>query len=515
MKSELHLSSAGEPHIVEVKIIKDARGTLGIIEGLKEVGFDFRRIYFMTDLACASNRGGHAHKRLKQCFVVMRGAVTIKLEGLGRVHEFRLENCDKALVVPAGYWRDLYDFSEDCLIAVLASDYYEEDDYIRDYAEFLAYSMPSAVNRVPYIDLGRHVSDMRADLQAAVDRTFDSGTFIGGSLVEEFETSFARYSEAEKAVGVANGYDALELTLRAWNICAGDEVIVPAHTFVATALAVARTGASPVLVDVEQDTAVIDVSKVEAAITPKTKAIIPVHLYGHPVDMDPLMAIAERHGLWVLEDAAQAHGARYKGRRCGSLGHAAAFSFYPTKNLGAFGDGGGVTSNDAALVAKVKQLGNYGASRKYHHNDLGINSRLDPMQAALLSVTLKRLDAWNGRRDELARRYLDGLHGIEGLRLPAVRNWAEPVWHVFAIQVLDGRRVDLEAWLQAASIGTNIHYPLPIHHQKCFAYLGYDPKGFPIAENLAQTVLSLPLDALHSDAEIDYVIEKTCDFFRR
>lgn len=514
MKNQLHSAGAGEPRLVDIKIVRDPRGTLGIIEGLKEVGFDFRRVYFLTDLAGASNRGGHAHKRLQQCFVALRGAVTIKLEWFGKVHEFRLDSYDKALVLPAGYWRELYDFGEDCLIAVLASDYYEEDDYIRDHAEFVAYSTPSAVTSVPYIDLGRHVSDMRADLQAAVDRTLNSGIFIGGSLVEEFETSFARYSEAEKAVGVANGYDALELTLRAWNIGAGDEVIVPAHTFVATALAVTRTGATPVLVDVEQDTAVMDVSKVEAAITPKTRAIVPVHLYGHPVHMDPLMDIAERHGLKVLEDAAQSHGARYKGRRCGSLGHAAAFSFYPTKNLGAFGDGGGVTSNDAALVAKVKQLGNYGASRKYHHDDLGINSRLDPMQAALLSAALTRLDAWNGRRDALARRYLDGLQGIEGLRLPAVRNWANPVWHVFAIQVLEGRRAELEAWLQAAGIGTNIHYPLPIHHQKCFAHLGYDTKGFPISENLAQSVLSLPLDALHSDAEIDYVTEKTRDFFR-
>ncbi|WP_167332681.1 aminotransferase class I/II-fold pyridoxal phosphate-dependent enzyme [Rhizobium freirei] len=503
-----------EPRVVQVKTVKDPRGLLGVVEGLKEVGFDFKRFYFLTELREDSERGGHAHKRLSQCFVALRGGVTIKLEGFGKRHEFRLDSYDKALILPPGYWRELVDFDSDSLVAVLASDYYDQKDYIRNYEEFLSYSRPAPVTKVPYIDLGRHVDAMRGELQKAVDRTFDSGMFIGGSLVEEFEVAFAHYSGAAKAVGVANGYDALELALRARNIGSGHEVIVPAHTFVATALAVVRAGATPILVDVERDSALMDVSQVEALITPRTRAVIPVHLYGHPVDMDPLIEIARRHDLFVLEDAAQSHGAFYKGRRCGSLGDAAAFSFYPTKNLGAYGDAGGVTSGDPDLIAKVKQLGNYGASRKYYHDDLGVNSRLDPMQAAFLLRKLDRLDRWNARRVELARRYIDGLSDIDGLRLPAVRNWAEPVWHVFAVQVAEGRREALESWLAGVGVGTNIHYPLPIHHQKCFSGFRWDPNSFPIAQDLTQSVLSLPLDAFHTDDEIDYVIEQTRNFFK-
>ena len=514
MKDPMRSDPIIEPRVVGIKTIRDARGTLGVVEGLREVGFDFKRVYFLTDLADVEKRGAHAHKKLKQCFVVLRGAATIKLEGFGRVHEFRLESCDKALIVPAGYWRDLYDFSDDVLIAVLASDYYDEADYIRNYDDFLASSQPSSVKSVPYIDLGRHVSEMQGELRQAMERTLDSGIFIGGALVEEFERKFALFTDTAYSVGVANGYDALELSLRAWKIGSGDEVIVPAQTFVATALAVARVGAKPVLVDVESDTALIDVSRVESAISPRTKAIIPVHLYGQPVDMDPLLDIADRHSLYVLEDAAQSHGARYKGRSCGGLGHAAAFSFYPTKNLGAFGDAGAVTSGDAEFIQNVRQLGNYGAKLKYHHETLGINSRLDPIQAALLLTKLEKLDQWNARRAHLARRYMEGLRDINGLTLPSVRNWASPVWHVFAVKVLDNRRPELEAALKRAGIGTNIHYPLPIHRQKCFADMGYKASAFPVADEWANSELSLPLDAMHTDAEIDYVIEHTRDFFK-
>ncbi len=514
MKSIFDSSDTNEPRLVNIKMVRDSRGSLGVVEGLNEVGFNFKRFYFLTDLSKDSERGGHAHKRLRQCFVALRGGVTVRLEGFGKKHEFRLDSCEKALILPSGYWRELVDFDRDSLVAVLASEYYDDQDYIRDYQEFLSYSRPAAITAVPYIDLGRHVEAMRGNLQEAVDRTFDSGMFIGGSLVEEFEVAFARYSGAAKAVGVANGYDALELALRARGIGSGHEVIVPAHTFVATALAVTRAGATPVLVDVERDTALMDVTKVEALITPRTKAVIPVHLYGHPVDMDPLLEISSRRDLFVLEDAAQSHGAFYKGRRCGSLGDAAAFSFYPTKNLGAYGDAGGVTSDNSEFVSKVRQLGNYGASRKYYHDDLGINSRLDPMQAAFLLQKLEWLDRWNARRSELARRYIDGLSDIDGLRLPAVRNWAEPVWHVFAVQVAEGRRQALESWLAGLGVGTNIHYPLPIHHQKCFANFGWDANSFPVAQSLTQSVLSLPLDALHADDEIDYVIEQTRNFFK-
>ncbi len=508
-----YVEEPSTPTVLSLKTIRDPRGLLGVVEGIKEVGFDFKRFYFLTDLSQDSERGGHAHKKLRQCFIALRGGVTIKLEGFGKKQEIRLDHCDQALVLPSGYWRELVDFDSDSLVAVLASDYYDEEDYIRDYESFEKFSSPAEIAAVPYIDLSRYVDSMRGELQRAIDQTFDSGMFIGGALVEEFEKNFAEYCSVSDAAGVANGYDALELALRIRKIGSGDEVIIPAHTFVATALAVTRAGATPVLVDVEPDTALIDATKIASAITPRTRAIVPVHLYGHPVDMDPILEIAVRHNLFVLEDAAQAHGAMYKGRRCGSLGHAAAFSFYPTKNLGAYGDGGGVTSNDSDFIIKLKQFRNYGASRKYHHDDMGVNSRLDPMQAALLSQKLVKLDRWNDRRHELAHRYLDGLSDIDGLRLPAVRNWAQPVWHVFAVQVADGRREALEGWLARAGVGTNIHYPVPIHHQACFNYMDWSQSSFPVAEALTDSVLSLPLDALHTNAEIDYVIEKTRSFF--
>ena len=502
------------PHIVNVKMIRDSRGALGVLEGLNDLGFNFRRFYFLTDLSELSERGGHAHKSLWQCFVSLRGGVTVELEGFQKSYEFRLDGCDKALIVPPGHWRDLRDFDSDSLMIVLASENYDEHDYIRDYNEFLEFSQPTKVNKVPYLELGRYIGLMRKDLHEAIDRTLESGTFIGGSLREEFETAFARHCQASHAVGVANGYDALQLALQARGIGRGDEVIVPAHTFVATALAVARIGAVPALVDVEPDTGLMDVTKIEALITPRTRAIIPVHLYGHPVDMDPLLGIASRHGLFVLEDAAQSHGALYKGRPCGALGDAAAFSFYPTKNLGALGDAGAVTSNDADLVGRVRKIGNYGASQKYHHEDLGINSRLDPIQAAVLTSKLKRLDSWNERRSELASRYIQGLRDIPGLRLPSIRQWASPVWHVFAVQVDGSRREALQASLSRSGIGTNIHYPSPIHQQKCFADCGWRFEDFPVANRLAQSVLSLPLDAMHSNSEIDYVIDQTREFFK-
>jgi dTDP-3-amino-3,4,6-trideoxy-alpha-D-glucose transaminase len=502
------------PHIVSVKMIEDSRGALGVLEGLKDIGFNFRRFYFLTDLSEASERGGHAHKNLWQCFVSLRGGVTVKLEGFEKRYEFRLDRCDKALIVPPGHWRDLRDFNSDSLVVVLASENYDEMDYIRDYSEFLNFSRPAKVSSVPYIDLGRYVGLMRKDLREAIDRTLDSGVFIGGSLVEEFEIAFARHCDVAQVVGVANGYDALQLALQARDIGPGDEVIIPAHTFVATALAVARVGASPVLVDVEPDTCLMDVTELEGRMSSRTRAVIPVHLYGHPVDMDPLLEIARRHDLFVLEDAAQSHGALYKGRRCGALGDAAAFSFYPTKNLGALGDAGAVSSKDASLVRRVKQLGNYGASQKYDHQDLGINSRLDPIQASVLVRKLERLDSWNARRAELARRYLEGLRGTAGLRLPSVRQWAVPAWHVFSVQVSEGRRQALQTSLSRAGIGTNIHYPLPIHRQKCFADRGWDLDAFPVADRLAKSVLSLPLDALHSNNEIDYVIDHVRGFFK-
>jgi dTDP-4-amino-4,6-dideoxygalactose transaminase len=312
---------------------------------------------------------------------------------------------------------------------------------------------------------------------------------------------------------MGNGLDALVMALRAWGVGPGDEVIAPAHTFIATSLAIDEVGATPVLVDVEPDTGLIDVRQIRARLNGRTRAIIPVHLYGHPADMDGLRAAIEGFDVKILEDACQAHGARYKGRRCGSLGDAAAFSFYPTKNLGGMGDGGALLTEHGPTAQAARGLANYGSSQKYRHDVLGRNSRLDPVQAAVLDVKLPRLDGWNARRGALAARYFAGLAGIGGLGLPAVRSWAEPVWHVFPIRVA-GRREQLRAFLAECGVATNIHYPTPVHLQPCYA--GRWTEGdFPIAEALSNALLSLPLDPMHTGPEIDYVIERVKAFFGR
>jgi len=349
--------------------------------------------------------------------------------------------------------------------------------------------MPSNMS-VPFLDLGAAYLELKDDLDAAYHRVMDSGWFILGKEVEAFEREFAAYCEAAHCVGVGNGLEALHLILRAYGIGPGDEVIVLANTYIATWLAVSYAGATPIPVEPDARTYNLDPALIEAAITPATRAILPVHLYGQPADMDPIKALASRYGLKVIEDAAQAHGARYHGRRVGGLGDAAGFSFYPGKNLGALGDGGAVVTNDADLAERVRVLRNYGSRVKYHNEVKGFNSRLDELQAALLRVKLPVLDAWNERRRAAAARYLDGLAGSE-LGLPYVPKWAEPVWHLFVVR--HPQRDALQQRLQQAGIGTMIHYPIPPHLQPAYAELGYGAGAFPISEAIHREVLSLPM----------------------
>lgn len=343
---------------------------------------------------------------------------------------------------------------------------------------------------VPFLDLGAAYTELKAEIETAVLATLRSGWYIGGQEVEAFEHEFAAYTETRHCVGVANGLDALHLALRAMDIGAGDEVIVPSNTYIATWLAVSQCGAIPVPVEPLASTCNIDPSLIEAAITPRTKAIIPVHLYGQPVDLDPILALAHKHGLRVLEDAAQAHGARYKGKRIGGHGDVVAWSFYPGKNLGALGDAGAVTTNDPDIADRIRVLRNYGSRVKYVNEVLGYNSRLDPVQAAALRVKLRVLDAWNTRRERIAAHYTAELAG-SGLVLPTVPSWAEPVWHLYVVQ--SSRRDVLQKSLGEAGIDTLIHYPIPPHLQQAYANIGYVKGRFPIAERLANQVLSLPI----------------------
>jgi dTDP-4-amino-4,6-dideoxygalactose transaminase len=357
---------------------------------------------------------------------------------------------------------------------------------------------------IPFLNLKAPYYELKEELDAACRRVMESGWYLLGKEVEAFEKEFATYCEVRHCIGVGSGLDALHLILRAMDIGLGDEVIVPTNTYIATWLAVSYAGATPVPVEPDELTYNIDPYRIESAITEKTKAVIPVHLYGLPAEMDRINAIAQAYRLKVIEDAAQAHGARYKGKRVGSLGDAAGFSFYPGKNLGAFGDGGAVITNDSALADKVRVLRNYGSSIKYHHDVKGLNSRLDELQAALLRVKLIRLDDWNDRRRLLAKAYLEELQDSSALVLPHVPELSEPVWHLFVIR--HSRRDALQKELSRTGVGTLIHYPVPPHLEAAYVEMGWKTGTFPLAENLSATVLSLPMGPHCDNVSKSFVI---------
>lgn len=360
---------------------------------------------------------------------------------------------------------------------------------------------------INFLDLKSINLEHKEQLHAAFARVLDSGRYISGKEVSEFESEFAAFCGVKYAVGVSSGLDALHLILRAMEIGAGDEVIVPSNTFIATWLAVSYSGARPVPVEPLEGTFNIDPARIEAAITRRTRAIIPVHLYGQPADMDAINAIAVKHGLMVIEDAAQAHGATYKGRIAGGLGHAAGFSFYPGKNLGALGDAGAITSNDKDLIERVRVLANYGSAVKYLHVVSGYNCRLDELHAAFLRVKLPHLRAENGRRAEVANAYDAGLRGVI---VPKLQAETSSAWHLYVVRTK--LRDELQEYLRERNIDTMIHYPLASHLQPAYQHLGYQVGDFPIAEMLQQEVLSLPISPVISNEEVTTVIEAVRKF---
>lgn len=357
---------------------------------------------------------------------------------------------------------------------------------------------------VPFLDLKATYTELKEDIDVAFARVLNSGWYIGGGEVDAFENAYAHYCHAAHCVGVANGLDALHLALLAMGVGPGDEVIVPSNTYIATWLAVSQCGATVVPVEPRLASHNLDVDLIEAAITPRTKVILPVHLYGQPVDLDPLLALARRHDLWVLEDGAQSHGACYKDQRLGAHGDAVAWSFYPGKNLGAFGDGGAVTTNNPDIADRLRVLRNYGSRVKYVNEVQGFNSRLDPLHAAVLSVKLQHLDAWNARRTHIAQRYVRELSSAHGV-LPETPEWATSAWHLFVVRTQ--HRAALQAHLQASGVGTLIHYPIPPHLQAAYVSAGFAATDFPLATQLADEVLSLPMGPHLSDAEVSQVIE--------
>jgi dTDP-4-amino-4,6-dideoxygalactose transaminase len=360
--------------------------------------------------------------------------------------------------------------------------------------------------RIKFVDLQAQYASIQAEVDAAILRVLRHSDFILGRDVTQFEEEFATYCGAKHAVAVTSGTDALHLALRALAVGPGDEVITTPHTFIATAEAISATGARPVFVDIDPETYTLDPNLLEAAITERTRVVIPVHLYGQSADMDPILEICRRHGLWVVEDAAQAHGAEYKGRRVGTIGDVAAFSFYPGKNLGAYGDAGAVTTDSEEIATRVRLLSNHGSATKYEHVIIGLCSRMDTIQAAILRVKLPHLPRWTEQRRQVAAWYQHGLSATPGIETPSEPEWARAVYHLYVVRVNDRARV--QSALAGVGVATQIHYPKPVHLQPAYAHLGYEPGDFPHAEKAAAEVLSLPMYPELSREQSDYIVEQ-------
>ena len=359
--------------------------------------------------------------------------------------------------------------------------------------------------KVPFLDLHASYIELQNEIDSSISRVLSSGRYIGGSEVESFEDQFSNYCGSKFTIGVANGLDALVLSLKSLDIGMGDEVIVPANTFIATWLAVSEVGAIPVPVEPNPLTYNIDVEEIQKAITPQTKAIIPVHLFGQPADLDPILLLAKQHNLFIIEDAAQAIGSRYKEKKIGAHGDLVCWSFYPGKNLGAFGDAGAISTNNEALANKIRSLSNYGSNQKYIHNFIGMNSRLDPMQAAILKVKLRFLDSWIDRRKNIASVYSSTFKDHPDFKIPYVPDWAEPVWHLYVIN--SNHRNKIQNNLTENGIETIIHYPIPPHLQDAYSKILPTNISLPVTECLAQNILSLPIGPHLLEAQYSYVIE--------
>lgn len=363
--------------------------------------------------------------------------------------------------------------------------------------------------KIPFVSFLPMEHELDGELRAAFERVYTNSWYISGNEDKNFENAFAEYCNVQNCIGIGNGLDALMLCLKALGIQSGDEVIVPSNTYIATALAVTYVGAKPVFVEPDIQTFNIDPLQIEEKITPRTKVIMPVHLYGQPCDMDKICEIAKKHNLIIVEDCAQAHGALYKGKRVGGFGNAAGFSFYPGKNLGALGDAGAAVTNEKTLAGKIRALGNYGSDYKYHHIYKGHNSRLDELQAAFLSAKLPLLDKMNEERRRIAKMYIEGIKNPE-IVLPFVPEYAVPVWHIFAVRCK--KRNTLEQYLSKNGISTLKHYPIPIHLQDCYADLGYKQGDLPLAEEISETELSLPMFYGLTDEQVEYVIDTVNKF---
>jgi dTDP-3-amino-3,4,6-trideoxy-alpha-D-glucose transaminase len=497
------------PELISLQKIGDKKNCICVIEYGSGLPFVVKRNYLVTSTGKSIKRGYHAHKKLQQLIICVAGTCKIKLTNSRENLEFTLESPEFGLFIPAGWWRE-YELSENATISVLASEIFEEKDYIREYSAFEIFDRAKNKDKnIPFLNLRGLNQRYMNDFVLSLQESLDSGEFVGGKSVMEFEAAFSEYCGVKHTVSCANGYDALYLSLVALGVRAGDEVIVPTNSFIATAFAVSRAGAVPVFVDCYNKNYSIDLNQAAAVLSKKTVGIIPVHLFGIPADMDLIKEFAKRHKLFVIEDAAQAHGARFKTNVVGGLGDIGCFSFYPSKNLGALGDGGCIVTNSGALHRKLETLKNYGAAVKNSHESFGLNSRLDSFQALILKQKLYRLDMENSQRQKIAEIYQSRLEN-DWITLPKALDVTTAVWHVFPIVIKYNCRDKVRKYLQECGIETSVHYPIPTH--KCGAYqngglVSRKAENLEISEYFSKNSISLPMGPLLSTSEA----HRVCD----
>ena len=486
-------------------------GNLVVAENFREIPFSVKRVYYTYGADASTIRGRHAHKSLQQVLVCVYGKIKLTLDDAVSVQNVVLDSPDKGFLVDCGVWHTMEWLQNGSVLLVMASDFFSEEDYLRDYDKFLQWiSRKKNLHerkgkrtdmKVPFNALKPQFEMYASEYLNASSRVLQSGWYILGGEVKAFEEEFAAYVGCSECVGLASGLDALTLSIKALNIGDGDEVILPSNTYIAAVLSVTACGACPIFVEPDNFYC-INPYLLEHAVTAKTKAVLPVHLYGQPCEMEPILELCRKYSLALIEDCAQSHGATYRGRMTGTFGDFGCFSFYPTKNLGAFGDGGAVVTGNPDLAKKVRMLRNYGSSQKYINEIEGINSRLDEIQAALLRVKLEHLHELEKERREIAEYYLSRIKN-PSIYLPLVREGVVHVWHLFVIGTEN--RDLLQSYLQENGIETQVHYPIPPHLSGAYERLNYKAGDFPVAEEYAATLLSLPLYNGMGREEIDWV----------
>lgn len=502
------------PKLISLQKISDKKTSIHVIEYGDGLPFLVKRNYLVTSTGKPLNRGYHAHKKLKQFMICIAGSCKVKLTNGQENLEFTLQNTEFGLFIPAGWWRE-YELSENSTISVLASESFEEKDYIRDYADFEVYAIAKNKNRnIPFLNLRDLNQSYSNNFANSLDQSLDSGEFVGGKAVTDFEAEFGEYCGVKYAVSCANGYDALYLSLVALGVKAGDEVIVPTNSFIATAFAVSRAGAVPVFVDCYKKNYSIDLKQAATVLSNRTVGIIPVHLFGIPADMDLVKDFAKQHQLFVVEDAAQAHGAKYKTNLVGSLGDIGCFSFYPSKNLGALGDGGCMVTNSATLQKKLRALTNYGSAVKNFHESFGLNSRLDSFQARILKEKLNRLNIENSHRQRIAKIYQSRLEN-DWIILPKALDVTVAVWHVFPIVITSRCRDKVKKHLQECEIETSVHYPIPVHQSGAYqngSLTSRRAENLKNSEHFSENSLSLPMGPSLSISEAYRVCDALMEY---